>query len=189
MKIYLAGKVGKHDWRHHIVSGLGAALDATEPSGWPILRGAIFNEHDYVGPFFIRCDHGCYHGLNEHCMGADNGGCCGKSYSQAIVPAYCFAAINSCDLFFAWFDADCHTAYGTLIELGWAMAMRKRIGIGVAEGVDASDLWFSMRAAERLGTHNCVVHDCNPNFAHDALLSVLQVQGEISRLNSLLETI
>lgn len=64
MKIYLAGKIGKHDWRHSIVKGLGTIegirFQTHEETGghggsigdWPVLERAVFGVHDYVGPFF-----------------------------------------------------------------------------------------------------------------------------------------
>src|SRR6185312_10841425 len=72
VKIYLAGKIKEHCWRHSLVDGL---IDAhwcdDQPFGFvdecPVLERAIFGEHDYVGPFFrpFGC-HGEFHGKTSH---------------------------------------------------------------------------------------------------------------------------
>lgn len=67
-KIYLAGKVSKRCWRHKIVRDLRSADWENAP-----LRSAVCvngEAFDYVGPFFVSCDHGCYHGDGTHgCLG------------------------------------------------------------------------------------------------------------------------
>lgn len=83
MKIYLAGKISKNDWRHKVVEHLrgtfiggcpssgemsisrGIAKDEEYPS-WPILKNAVFGVFDYSGPYFVCDDHGCWHGDNSH---------------------------------------------------------------------------------------------------------------------------
>lgn len=77
MKIYLAGKIAKNDWRHDIVNDLRGAGDVHSEiesynlgdKCWPILRQSILGKHDYVGPYFVACDHGCYHGDSSHGVG------------------------------------------------------------------------------------------------------------------------
>lgn len=103
MKIYLAGKINKNCWRHSIVAGLGNAssplpafvegvsefghgtqLDLPE---WPVLKNAIFGHHDYVGPYFRSCDHGCFHGDGRHGVAAgyvDTGHGCFSSNSRDL---------------------------------------------------------------------------------------------------------
>ena len=78
MKIYLAGKIGKNDWRHDIVGTcLSDACSDFYAYGrqdetaqiameWPVLPKAIFAEYDYTGPYFVACDHGCFHGIGTH---------------------------------------------------------------------------------------------------------------------------
>ncbi|MFE7077902.1 DUF559 domain-containing protein [Streptomyces sp. NPDC057620] len=158
--IYLAGKIGKNDWRHDVV---GRSLkqswpedcysnDASTP--WPIIKNAVIDHFDYVGPYFIGDDHGCGHGAGTHGCGAD-GSVCGVDSAaptrQQLVPR-CFAAIDSADIFFAWLDDV--TAYGTLVELGYAKARGKTIYTagpqlpetffhGALLGGPIDDLWFA----------------------------------------------
>ena len=85
MNIYLAGKIARNDWRHAIVADLRTAFNddfygawghelgavVADPSyRWPVLRRSIFNHHNYTGPFFISCNHGCAHGDNLHGVAA-----------------------------------------------------------------------------------------------------------------------
>jgi len=63
-KIYLAGKVTKNCWRHKIVDGLrGKDWDDGPLPCAVYIDGESF---DYTGPFFVSCDHGCYHGEGTH---------------------------------------------------------------------------------------------------------------------------
>lgn len=82
-RIYFAGKIDKNDWRHEIVyNGLGvepwAAADMFDPD-FIVDCGSYL----YGGPFFVRCDHGCFHGRNQHGAGIDQDGGCGYDPTQA----------------------------------------------------------------------------------------------------------
>lgn len=84
MNIYLAGKITKNGWRETIVDGLRDALylshleDVLSDGVFPILTNSIFGQHDYIGPFFVGCDHGCLHSPESHGWGlGDNIECCG----------------------------------------------------------------------------------------------------------------
>jgi hypothetical protein len=164
VRIYLAGKVGKGDWRHDIVKGLHGAMDGLQfPCEWPVLGGAIHadgSRHDYVGPFFTSCDHGCTHGPNSHGIDGTSPYCSpslhdlGQSATTHDLPdlrsaifAQCVRAIRGCDLFFAWLDDA--TAYGTLVEIGIAHALGKHLCLACSEP-PPEDLWFSFHAASRL---------------------------------------
>lgn len=141
MNIYLAGKIGKNDWRHKLVKDLHWASAIMEPSkttSWP--RGIkIFDEHNYTGPYFIACNHGCYHGSNQHGVGRGNGGCSDNGYDEAKIVKLCQDAIRKSDLVFAWMDtAD---AYGTLVEIGYALGIGVRVAISAPE--KQHDLWFA----------------------------------------------
>lgn len=185
MKVYLAGKIAKNDWRHSIVDGLRSAVHIGSASHWPVLQSAIFDEHDYVGPFFTSCDHGCFHGPGSHGVGVGgpSGGCCVNPISPHAVASLCLGAVSNCDLFFAWFDEDCGSAYGTLLELGWALAMEKLVVIGVHRKADTSDLWFALRASEALRSIRC-----NPvieaNTAREALAVYLATVGQLGLVES-----
>lgn len=142
MKIYLAGKIGKNDWRHAIVRDLHitcADFSRETFENWPILVGAIFERHEYTGPYFIACNHGCYHGDNQHGVGRSTGGCSDDAPKDGQIVALCQAAIRQSDLVFAWLDTT--DAYGTLIEIGYALALGIRVAISAPER--QRDLWFA----------------------------------------------
>lgn len=147
--IYLAGKIAPGDWRHEVVSGLRRAGTGDADAPWPVLCSAVLGRYDYVGPFFISCDHSGLHGPNSHGVGAnqDEGDeeCCGlASLGQADVVRRCMQAIARADLFYAWLDD--MTAFGTLAEIGFASGNRGG-SIVVATPTDYEherDLWFSL---------------------------------------------
>lgn len=137
--VYLAGPIAKNDWRHSIVTGLrgeSALRQGEDWDDWPIMERAIFGDHHYVGPYFLSCDHGCFHGQATHGCGETNG-CtpgvpcgpesaipaealweCEGELRRDYVARQCVAAISRCSVIFAWIDRpDC---YGTLVELGYA---------------------------------------------------------------------
>lgn len=146
-RIYLAGKIGANDWRHDVVKDLRSVEE------WSILINAIFGQHHYVGPYFISCDHGCYHGPNSHGLGvndANHGPYCSgdvpKPHDNFEVVHRCVTAIYNADLFIAWIDsADC---YGTVAEIGYAYARGTEIWIAGPERF--TDLWFVYEMADRL---------------------------------------
>lgn len=160
MKIYLAGKITAHGWRESIVKELngldGSDMFSDWPSGaymalhdgrpdevvWPVQKNVIFGKHDYVGPYFIDCDHRCYHGRSNHGVGATTDGCDGREggMGQIRTAMYCRSAIKDADLVFAWIDA--MDAYGTIAELGYAHGLGKKIFIAIKKGLEAHDFWF-----------------------------------------------
>lgn len=132
MKFYLAGKISKNDWRHKICPELRGAIPGDEVK--------TINGHTCVGPFFISCDHGCYHGKRTHavvsygCEMADedvvyNFGK-GTPYATArqYTSAMCLDGIRKCDVLYAWIDSP--DAYGTLAEIGYARGLNKKIWVG-----------------------------------------------------------
>jgi hypothetical protein len=59
--VYLGGNITRTDWRRTLVAGLGVQGVAPEWSCrssllWPVLRGAVSNRFDYVGPYSISGD-------------------------------------------------------------------------------------------------------------------------------------
>jgi nucleoside 2-deoxyribosyltransferase len=148
MKIYLAGKIQKNDWRHKLVPELRYGVDGIPgENGWrqteqlPMVFG-----HTCVGPFFVSCDHGCYHTEGGH--GTD-GYCIGEvSRKETLVK--CARGIEACDLFIVWAGSDFQTAYGTVSEIGMAAALSKPIV--VIRQMDMSDktfrdAWFPLSLA------------------------------------------
>lgn len=155
MKIYLAGKVRKNCWRHGVVrdlrgAGLSEAVGHTCNNGYdesdlaemskslsfPVLPGSIFGQHDYTGPYFIGCDHGCWHRPDGHGV---------AGFSGRDIVGMCLAAVMRADLVFAWVDAlDC---FGTVAELGFARGHHKEIVIAGPERY--RDMWFLYTLADR----------------------------------------
>jgi hypothetical protein len=161
MKIYLAGKIAKGDWRHDVVAGLRHAnsyFDAGTDE-WPILENAILRRHDYTGPFFVGCDHGCYHGKDTH---GYKGGCCGPECDDVKVSRLCRKALDVSDVVFAWIDAP--DAYGTIFEIGYAIAKGTNVYLGISSALkNRSDLWF---IAESLLYNSDIL--CNVVYKKDA---------------------
>ena len=161
LTIYLAGKIAHTCWRHSIVEGLRSSSPESICGGssgaFPeMLPFAIFSKHHYSGPFFVSCDHGCFHGKNQH--GSAPTDAIFSEHGDEIVMFLPNAAeqqgafrravqgIMRCDLFFAWIESlDC---YGTIAEIGIAYNSGKTVCIGLKEGEDFSDLWFVTSCAQ-----------------------------------------
>lgn len=127
-RVYLAGKIAAGDWRHKAVGGLRDSVTYHEfESEWPVLARSIFGRHDYVGPFFVCCNHGCYHGRGTH--GSDPEGCSGLSPASLegrdTIARRCRSAIDRSDLVYAWVDDP--SAYGTILEIGYALGRGRRV--------------------------------------------------------------
>lgn len=156
MNIYLAGKVGYKDWRHAIVDGLENANQDFNTDDyiedWHVMNGAIYGEHNYTGPFFIRGHsthgdntHGCdLYGHNIE----DRGG-----NQRNAVPRLCRTAIDRSDVVFCWMDD--LTAYGSIFELGYAMGKGKQIFLAIKYNWEPlemqesrwfDDIWFLLES-------------------------------------------
>lgn len=151
--IYMAGKISKGDWREAFVPNMreiGGELynNLDKPYfDWPLtLMG---DGHNYTGPYFVACDHGCFHGPNQHGAGAAESDNCyggGLSDTRRKVWEACIFSMALSDTIFAWIDsADC---YGTIAEVGHAhgqivpIADRKNPEIWIAGPKRFDDLWF-----------------------------------------------
>lgn len=146
MNIYLAGKIGKNDWRHTIVDGLGGECEKVEELAWSdaeqshgyaafclprTISKSIFGVHDYAGPYFVRLDEHLEH--DDDCLlKTDPGGhCCNCGMYSPLdhkhVVGMCFEGIDNCDVLFAWLDEkECH---GTAMEIGYARGIKKDVVI------------------------------------------------------------
>lgn len=136
-RVYLAGKIGKNDWRHRLVPNLRAHVWADGP-----IQTEAFS---YVGPFFVSCDHGCSHYPSSH--GASSVVECGQwQFTHEEIIDNNNAALENADLVFAYItDTDC---YGTLIEIGWALQKGIRVVLAFAPNMPIDDFWYgSMQAA------------------------------------------
>jgi len=162
--IYLAGKIAQNDWRHSIAEVGNYSEGDSEPTTWGPVQTA-FEGVTYVGPFFVGCDHGCTHGGDAH---GRSGGCV-TGGDRSRTANDCLSQVASADLVFAWLDeltpdASHSSAYGTLVEIGYALALRKPVVVAAARApydpnaglvmVDRhpiDDLWFAWSlATERI---------------------------------------
>lgn len=150
MKIYLAGKIARSDWRHELIADLEYTNARIEHNGhdhdpgelvgpWPILQGVLPNGDDYTGPYFIGGGHGQGHGPHQHGVWACD-------IDQRTVIEACYDAIRASDVVFAWVDD--LTAYGTLVEIGIARATGRFVIFAAPEWVN--DLWFAASASDRV---------------------------------------
>ena len=128
-KVYLSGKIGKNDWRHSLVPQL---RERTWDEG-PIETASF----DYVGPFFVSCDHGCGHVPGEHGMAQ---GCTELKHTRQDVINLNMSALAEADLVFAYITAD--DCFGTLFEIG-AVATEKRVVMAFDPNINPNEFWFS----------------------------------------------
>lgn len=179
VNFYLAGKIRAGDWRQSLLAdGMQLRSDlAANRQGeyayncadvipgdympdWPIAEGALIGGHNFAGPYFMSCDHGCYHGPGSHgvkAVGGQWGHWDGKDAwdeRQALVFQRCMSAIQRSDVVFAWIEAaasidgsSLYTCYGTLVELGIAYQMGKHIWIGYPRQLNETQLWFAEQTA------------------------------------------
>jgi len=135
VKFYFAGKIEKSCWRHSIVPYLrGAWWNNNGPIGYPLIDG----HHEYVGPFFSSCDHGCFHRPSTHASMENP--CCASNeiLEPKQIVGYCIEAINKSDIIFAWIDDP--SAYASLVEIGFATNLKKEIWLGIHSSLE--ERWF-----------------------------------------------
>ncbi|MBO7710583.1 MAG: hypothetical protein J6S83_08950 [Lachnospiraceae bacterium] len=155
MMVYLAGKIGHHGWREKIVQRVDELPDEIyikKPS-------ATYIDGLYTtGPFFICCDHGCYHGAESHGVGAysdadfdTNHGfypdlCSGTGVPSELVPIICKNQITSSDFVFAYIDSD--SCFGTLCEIGFAVGKGIPVVTMFASKELRKSMWFVAEIAD-----------------------------------------
>jgi nucleoside 2-deoxyribosyltransferase len=185
INVYLAGKISGNNWREKILP----VLRHNAPSPWaysdrplpkadetkalPICAGFSF-----IGPFFLECE--CDHlnhyrledshgvGANESSAG-DHGRLCGpKVASPRQVVELCLGWVDRADAVFAWLDDV--TAYGTMIELGYAYGKGIPIWVYRQEplyvGADTGN-WFADHLAVKMGWAS-KVQEAWADFTSDA---------------------
>lgn len=157
MSIYLAGKIAQNDWRHDVVGqelryawGSEGAESTFQP--WPKLP-TTFPSLRYVGPYFMSDDHGCGHGPGTH--GCGDGGCGSNcpAPSRGDIVDRCQLAIKRADIVFVWLDDEDCTAYGSLVEIGYALGLGKPVTVAAPEGLERwlfQDLWFALYAVNEI---------------------------------------
>ncbi|MDG6245096.1 MAG: nucleoside 2-deoxyribosyltransferase [Methanolobus sp.] len=167
VNFYFAGKISKNDWRDEITS---YEVGETYYSSIQLRKDIDIGEGDkYVGPFFVACDHGCYHGANSHGAGAGLEGCgvIGGGLSRTMVHKMCLDGIRRCDVLYAWIDSkDC---FGTISEIGYAAALGKKVWIAyekdLLEGMIKSNLYVDFMVDPEKGVDVWLPDHCSPT--HD----------------------
>lgn len=137
-KVYLVGKIYKNDWRHELI---------------PSLRNHQWSDGDidcghfiYVGPFFVGCDHGCYHGTNGHGAYLDNHNDECNAENPSIfeeVALRCQNGVRRADMVFAYIET--MDAIGSMVELGMATELSKPITLCISPVLSRRE--FRMLAA------------------------------------------
>jgi hypothetical protein len=174
INFYFAGKIKAHCWRHTLVDGLRDYGNHCEAYCCGFMEGAINGVHNYVGPFFIGCDHSCSHVSGHHGMhrGCETG--C-QTPGRAAAFHNCISNIYHADVVFAWIDS--RECYGTIAEIGMAYGLKKIISIGVTHSLGAHrdfdrDLWFMLKMST-LG----IVYAANAKAAFKEVLPKIEAFG------------
>ena len=165
MKVFLSGKVDEHSgkWRDllldekwvdgqprpqwELVHDTDDLFDKPF-ANWPLLKGVIMRSHDYVGPYRQTIpdegsnkNFGYFHGIDSR----GSHGQMNMDDQQRVVAA-CMAAIDKCDMLFAFLNTmDC---YGTISEIGYARAKGKFIAVVVRGETFGDDMWFPSLMAD-----------------------------------------
>lgn len=155
--VYFAGKISKNCYRGWFVNDfmvLSFSYGKTYTVG-----GRPFV---YGGPIALSCDHGCFH--MQHGLSSCGEGCEGgimnhigsnkienvdKVVSEETIFKQSLSMIKAADIFFFYLEEE--QQFGTLIEIGSAVALRKPV-LGVIEDklwkscgnerMDKNELWF-----------------------------------------------
>lgn len=143
-RVYMAGRMTEPCWRPFSVYGSHYAFDAVPP---PAMRTFEGRSIIYTGPFRTElCNHSFLHGIDSAAY------CC-----EPEVFARSIAGIKACQVFFCWFED--LEAYGSLVEVGIAHSLGKRIAIGFTDNTrpdrwdprdSGNDLWFAAHCAEEV---------------------------------------
>lgn len=133
--VYMAGKIDGNDWRQEMVDDPDFLDDVYNQSPSVLLRDG--RKLQYCGPYFsdLSGGHGPSWSSDWHARGGPH----------ASILARSIDGIDSADFVFAWIDSeDC---YGTLVELGYALANQKTVYL--AGPRIFPELWFGYCSADR----------------------------------------
>lgn len=188
---YAAGRIERDRNRFGLVE---CSLLGFEPEAWSAIPKVVQETAEgvtfaYSGPWTVGCDHGCAHvagsqnpwassksagayGTGTH--GAAENYCSsntGAADAGTVVFERSMAGIAKADAVFVWLeDAEC---YGTLVEVGYAFAMRKPIYLAHAPSVFPNgEMWFAFKAAHKIMQ--------SPN-ARDAFFAAIQYVDGVGR--------
>lgn len=208
MRVYLAGKISRDDWRKYIDGYRPFSMDASDIADDDSDRNVhlddfekhfgelpVISKYPYIqvtGPFFLSCDHGCYHGEKSHGVGAVEwkdisghggtwSGCAGYSFTREEVMQICLHQIHRSDMVFAYIDDP--TCYGTLFEIGFAKSAGKTVVVMFDKQETADEMWFIAEGADIvfiIDSKQNAVHRVTPyiqEYTHIANLIAKGVTG------------
>lgn len=164
IKTYYAGKISKNGWREELYKEL-RDMDFSNRDN----KKLIYSNLEYSGPFFIGCDHGCFHGDNSHGVLPYDGALCEGSgeVCQEEVVDYCYKWINKSDAIFCYINSE--ECYGTMTEIGYAYAKHKPIFMVINNDCISdkflNDIWFLIENADE------IVYENNITQAHELYLN------------------
>lgn len=188
-KVYFAGKIGRNDWRHTLVPLRGESKEII------LIKEKVI----YTGPFFLSCDHGCFHGEHSHGKGIGKDVQCygqedERSNKKSDVFTICKNQILKSSHIFTYIDSD--DIYGTIFEIGFAYSFGKNIFIAIkTDGTNKkfiNDIWFMCQGA------NKVVYVTDEKEAFSDFLNYLKFEcekhneltpGQILEVNKIIEAL
>lgn len=154
LRVYLAGKITSSGWREKIAP----IRDDVRNNIYKVKYvGTFIKDLLTTGPFFISCDHGCYHGDTLHGVGAygpedtDTPGCEGDGVPKCMVPTICTHQIDDSNFVFAFIDSV--TCYGTLCEIGYAIGKGIPVAVMFSDESLKKDMWFIAEIADIVLDH------------------------------------
>lgn len=159
--VYLAGKITGTTWRDSIAPEWSRSRCDMSHQAWEDVGLHVFVTASCGVAYPIRCT-GPFFSISggDHYAGPIEPGdhACGEyrlvrsrqddwPYVETTftdrpwVAAQAKAAIDACDLMFAWIDSpDC---YGTLLEIGYALGVGKVVEVRFKRGVALDELWLT----------------------------------------------
>lgn len=149
IKVYLAGKITPNGWRQSIFDMRNSFSDY-EYSNRPAMVNTEFKYNENInitGPWFLSCDHSCYHGERNHGVGIhSNCSGCGAPFTGKEVTEICRYQICEADILFAYINDD--TCYGTLAEIGYAKGKGKKIVTIFDCEARKKNMWFISKLSD-----------------------------------------
>jgi len=172
LRIFLVGKIST-GWRYSLVKGLAEftkALDV-EKDGWPVMAGAIFGLHDFVGPYETQIPKDTPEIVKTHRL--------------------CLRGIDAADLVYCWFDNP--EAYASIFEMGYAKRADKYTVMAYPKGFDWKEFWFMRCCADvflevetpAIGLVNAMMSYAKSGRVKDPVAELNAVQKNLKRLEEI----
>jgi nucleoside 2-deoxyribosyltransferase len=146
IKIYFAGKVYKTSETYRIEVNQELYPNINDDVLYKKYKTFIS-----TGPIITKCDHGCFHGENQHGALPTY---CHNSTTRHDIFNRCMKQIDASDVIFASIgkgeDYNNITCYGTLNEIGYAYAKNKVILIVLCNNLKKKEklnVWFAVQAS------------------------------------------